>query len=73
VPKAFLEVGPIRAQGAVTVDFALLGHLPFVPVIHVIERDRMHMATRPGFRQKHLPIRPDSATGNFLSGGALPV
>lgn len=67
--KASLEVGPIRAKGAVTVDFALPGDLPLEPVIQVIERDRTHMAARPGFQQKHLPIRPDSATGNLLSGG----
>jgi hypothetical protein len=63
------EVGPIHAQGALTVDFTLAGNLPLDQVVPVIERDRMHMATRPGFRQKHLPIRLDPKSGNVLSGG----
>jgi hypothetical protein len=29
----------------------------------------MHMAMRPGFCQKHLPIRLDTKSGNYLSGG----
>lgn len=69
MPNSPLHVGPIHAEGAVTVDFGLPGNLPFDLVVPVIERDRMHMAARPGFRQKHLPIRSDPSTGNFLSGG----
>jgi hypothetical protein len=69
MPNSPLQVGPIHAKGAVTVDFALPGNLPLDLVIPVIERDRMHMAARPGFRQKHLPIRSDPSSGNFLSGG----
>ena len=63
------EVGEIDAKGAVTVDFGLPGNLPPDQVVPLIERDRMHMAARPGFRQKHLPIRFDPESGNFLSGG----
>jgi hypothetical protein len=62
-------MGPIDAKGAVTVDFGLPGKIPLDRVIPAIERDRMIMAARPGFRQKHLPIRPDPDTGNVLSGG----
>src|SRR5262245_36089635 len=29
----------------------------------------MHMAARPGFLQKHLPVRIDADSGNLLSGG----
>ncbi len=61
--------GPIGAKGAVTVDFALPGDLPPDLVVPVIERDRTHMAARPGFRRKHLPMRHDPTSGNFLSGG----
>jgi hypothetical protein len=67
--KSNYAVGPIQAKGAVTVDFGLPGDLPFDELPSVIERDRMHMAKRPGLRQKHLPILIDSTTGNYLSGG----
>ena len=69
MPESIYAVGPIRAAGALTVDFGLPGTLPFDQVAPVIERDRLQMAKRPGLRQKHLPIRPDAATGTFLSGG----
>src|SRR5687768_314117 len=63
------SVGPIRAGGAFTADFALPASLPLDQVAPLIERDRAIMATRPGMRQKHLPIRIEQETGNFLSGG----
>lgn len=69
MPDSNYAVGPIRAGGALTVDFGLPGTMPFDQVAPVIERDRLHMAKRPGLRQKHLPIRVDANTGNFLSGG----
>jgi hypothetical protein len=62
-------VGPIEAKGAFTADFGLPGVLPLDQLPGVIERDRMHMARRPGMRSKHLPFRMDSTTGNYLSGG----
>jgi hypothetical protein len=67
--KSSYLVGPIDAKGALTVDFELPGSLPLDQLPQVIERDRMHMAKRPGMRHKHLPMRIDSGTGNFLSGG----
>jgi hypothetical protein len=62
-------VGPIHAMAALTVDFGLPGSLPLDQLPAAIERDRMHMAKRPGLRQKHLPFRIDSQNGNYLSGG----
>jgi len=62
-------VGPIQVQGAVTVDFGLPGSLPLEQLPAVIERDRLHMAKRPGLRQKHLPFLVDAVSGNLLSGG----
>ena len=62
-------VGPIAAGGAFTADFALPASLPPDRVALQIERDRAIMTTRPGMRQKHLPLRIESETGNFLSGG----
>ncbi len=62
-------MGPIRAAGAVTVDFAIPGEVPPDQVVAAIERDREHMARRPGLRQKHLPVRLDPASGHILSGG----
>jgi hypothetical protein len=63
------QVGPINAGGAFTADFALPADLPVDQVVPAIERDRVIMATRPGMRQKHLPILVDQQTGNLLSGG----
>jgi hypothetical protein len=63
------SIGPIVAAGAVTVDFAIPPNLPPDQVVQAIERDRLHMAKRPGLRQKHLPVRLDPGSGNFLSGG----
>ena len=62
-------VGPIKARAAVTVDFGLPAELPLNELAPVIERDRQHMAKRPGMRSKHLPFRIDSTSGNYLSGG----
>jgi hypothetical protein len=62
-------VGPISAGGAFTADFALPASMPLDQVAPLIERDRAIMATRPGMRQKHLPMRIEQETGNFLSGG----
>jgi len=61
--------GPINAQGAFTADFALPADVPMAQVPGLIERDRAVMATRPGMRQKHLPVAIEESTGNFLSGG----
>jgi hypothetical protein len=36
----------------------------------VIERDRQHMAARPGLERKLLPVRLDADTGQVLTGGA---
>lgn len=49
--------------------FAIPPNVPPDQVVAAIERDRLQMAKRPGMRQKHLPVRIDAATGNFLSGG----
>jgi hypothetical protein len=62
-------VGPIAAGGAVTTDLAMPAAMPLDQAAPVIERDRAVMATQPGMRQKHLPIRIEPGTGNFLSGG----
>ena len=69
MPDSNYAAGPILARGALTVDFGLPAALPFDQIAPVIERDRMHMAKRPGLWQKHLAIRVDANTGNFLSGG----
>jgi hypothetical protein len=62
-------VGPIDAGGALTTDLAMPAAMPLDQAAPVIERDRTVMATRPGMRQKHLPIRIEPETGNVLSGG----
>jgi hypothetical protein len=62
-------LGPIGVGGAFTADFALPASMPLDQVAPQIERDRAIMTTRPGMRQKHLPLRIDQETGNFLSGG----
>ena len=62
-------IGPIEARGAFTADFALPAEVPVAQVPAMIERDRAIMATRPGMRQKHLPVAFDGPSGRFLSGG----
>jgi hypothetical protein len=66
---AAAEAGEIDAKGAATDEFELdLGILSFDQVGAAIERDRMYMAARPGFRHKHLPFTIDGA-GVAYSGG----
>src|SRR5687768_7156012 len=69
MPGLSYSVGPINAGGAFTADLALPASMPLDQVASAIERDRAIMTTRPGMRQKHLPIRIEQETGNFLSGG----
>jgi hypothetical protein len=61
--------GPIRCEGAAFDDFRLTGHLPPKAAPAVIERDRLHMAARPGFNRKLLPLRIEPDTGAIYSGG----
>lgn len=63
------STGDIDADGAFTCDFQIKGDYPIHSVPPVIERDRIYMARRPGMLYKHIPIRPDIATGNIHSGG----
>lgn len=69
MPRSNYAPGPIDAKGAFTADFALPADSPLDQVASLIERDRLQMARRPGMRQKHLPMRIDADSGNFLSGG----
>src|SRR5947209_19844082 len=62
-------IGPIEARGAFTADFALPAEVPVAQVPAMIERDRAIMATRPGMRQKHLPVACDGPGGRSLIGG----
>lgn len=61
--------GPIACEGAAINDFRLTSHLPPEAAPDVIERDRLHMAARPGFNRKLLPLGVDRATGTAYSGG----
>jgi len=61
--------GPITCEGAAINDFRLTSHLPPEAAPGVIERDRLHMAARPGFNRKLLPLGVDRATGTAYSGG----
>lgn len=55
--------------GAFTCDFAIGTDVPVDQVPPTIERDRMYMAERPGMIHKHVPLRPDPASGTLLTGG----
>ena len=61
--------GPIPCEGAAFDDFRLTPHLPPAAAPGVIERDRLHMAARPGFIRKLLPLRIEPETGTVYSGG----
>lgn len=61
--------GPIDVEAAVFDDFRLTGHLPPDKAPAVIERDRLHMAARPGFNRKLLPLKIDPESGAAFSGG----
>lgn len=63
------QPGPIPCEGAAFDDFRLTSHLPPEAAPAVIERDRLHMAARPGFERKLLPLRVEPATGTAYSGG----
>ena len=63
------QPGPIPVEGAAFDDFRLTSHLPPDAAPAVIERDRLHMAARPGFNRKLLPLRVEPATGTAYSGG----
>jgi len=63
------QPGPIPCEGAVFDDFRLTDHLPPHAAPAVIERDRLHMAARPGFNRKLLPLRVEPETGTAYSGG----
>jgi hypothetical protein len=56
------EPGPIHCKGAAFDDFRLTDHLPPQAAPAVIERDRLHMAARPGFNRKLLPLRIEPET-----------
>lgn len=60
--------GLSTSKGAFTCDFRIPSTFPGDTLAGQIERDRMYMAERPGFRTKRLPIAFD-ANGDFLSGG----
>lgn len=60
---------PLEAGGAFTCDFAIPGDYPMDRVGPVIERDRMYMAARPGMLFKHVPLAPDPARGELVTGG----
>jgi hypothetical protein len=61
--------GPIEVEGAVFDDFRLTNHLPPDQAPAVIERDRLHMAARPGFNRKLLPLRVEPDSGVAYCGG----
>jgi len=63
------EPGPIQCEGAAFDDFRLTEHLPPQAAPAVIESDRLHMAARPGFERKLLPLRVEPETGTAYSGG----
>ena len=63
------EPGPIHCKGAAFDDFRLTDHLPPSAAPGVIERDRLHMAARPGFNRKLLPLRIEPESGTVYSGG----
>jgi len=67
--KTRFEPGPIACEGALVNDFGLTSHLPPHEAPAVIDRDRLHMAARPGFNRKLLPLGVDPATGAAYSGG----
>ena len=56
------------SKGAFTCDFRIPSTFPGDMLAPGIERDRMYMSDRPGFRIKRIPIAFDPQ-GNFLSGG----
>jgi hypothetical protein len=66
---AVASASELSAEAAFTCDFGLSASLPMDQVGPGLERDRMYMAARPGFLHKHVPLRIEAATGNFLSGG----
>jgi hypothetical protein len=63
------QPGAIHCEGAAFDDFRLTDHLPPETAPAVIERDRLHMAARPGFNRKLLPLRIEPDTGAVYSGG----
>jgi hypothetical protein len=63
------QPGPIACEGAAFDDFRLTDHLPPQAAPAVIERDRLHMAARPGFERKLLPLRVEPGSGTAYSGG----
>jgi len=69
VENRLFEPGPIHCEGAAFDDFRLTDHLPPEAAPAVIERDRLHMAARPGFNRKLLPLRVEPETGTAYSGG----
>lgn len=68
-PQRRYAPGPIDCKGAAFDDFLLTEHLPPEAAPSVIERDRLHMAARPGFERKLLPLRVEPDTGVAYSGG----
>ena len=64
------DAGPIDVTGCVTSAMVMRGDLPSDAVPNVIERDRQHMAARPGFHLKLLPVLQAPDTGHVLTGGA---
>jgi hypothetical protein len=57
------------AGAAFTCDFAISMYGSPPDIVPMIERDRTVMTARPGCLRKFIPLRIDSASGNYLSGG----
>ncbi len=62
--------GPIAARGCVTSLMVVRAGGPPEAVPAMIERDRLHMAARPGLYLKLLPVLPEPAKHQVLTGGA---
>jgi hypothetical protein len=67
--QPYLLQHQITAEAAFTCDFAISKDFSPADIVPMIERDRAVMTARPGFLRKFIPLRIDTASGDFLSGG----
>ena len=58
-----------HAGGAVSCDFNLPLTMNPLEIAPIIERDRMYMAARPGFLEKHIPMNPSVLGLGIQTGG----
>ena len=56
-------------RGAVSCDFDLPLTMNPLEIAPIIERDRMYMAARPGFQEKHIPVNPTALGTGLQTGG----